>query len=133
MTLRVLSYNILYGGEDRLSHIAHVIATQQPDVVALLEANSRANAEVLADQLGMQLVFGEANNIFHIAWLSRLPLLQTENYRLPILSKTLLKIEFAWKDTVLALFAAHLHAGREIESEQYRAREMQAILAILQQ
>lgn len=133
MTLRVLSYNILYGGEDRLSHIANVIEAQQPDVVALLEANSRANAEALAAQLGMQLTFGEANNEFHIAWLSRLPLLKTENYRLPIFSKTLLKIEVAWRDTTLALFATHLQAGRELENDLYRVREMQAILTILQQ
>ena len=54
MALRLLSYNILAGGEDRLSLIAGVIQ-QHPDVVALLEARSRSNAEALAHQLGMHL------------------------------------------------------------------------------
>jgi exodeoxyribonuclease-3 len=133
MALHVLSYNILYGGEERLSHIAHIIDQQQPDVVALLEANSLPNAEALARQLGMQLTFGEANNTFHVAWLSRLPLVRTENYRLPVLSKTLLKIEVAWQDTSLALFATHLRAGRDLESDRYRVAEMQAILTIMRQ
>lgn len=55
MALRLLSYNILAGGEDRLSLIAGVIQQQHPDVVALLEARSRSNAEALAHQLGMHL------------------------------------------------------------------------------
>lgn len=133
MTLSILSYNILYGGEDRLPLIASVIQKQQPDVVALLEANSYANAEALARQLGMNLTFGEANSEFHVAWLSYLPVICTENYRLPILTKTLLKIEIFWEAAPLALFATHLRAGRDQESDQYRVAEMQAILDILRQ
>jgi exodeoxyribonuclease III len=132
MTLGILSYNILYGGEDRLPLIADVIQKQRPDVVALLEANSHANAEALARQLGMDLTFGEANSEFHVAWLSRLPVIRAENYRLPVFSKTLLKIEIPWEGASLALFATHLRAGRDQESDQYRVTEMQAILDILQ-
>ena len=51
MTLRVLSYNILAGGEGRLSQITRVIQSQRPDVVALLEARSRPHVEVLARAL----------------------------------------------------------------------------------
>jgi len=133
MSLSILSYNILFGGEDRLPLIARVIEKQQPDVVALLEANSRANAEALARQLGMNLTFGEANSEFHVAWLSSLPVIRTENYRLPVLTKTLLKIEIFWEGAPLALFATHLRAGRDQESDQYRVAEMQAILDILRQ
>jgi exodeoxyribonuclease-3 len=133
MTLSILSYNILYGGEDRLPLIAGVIQKQQPDVVAFLEANSHANAEALARQVGMDLTFGEANSEFHVAWLSHLPLIRTENYRLPVFTKTLLKIEIRWEGVPLALFATHLRAGRDQESDQYRVAEMQAILDILRQ
>ena len=55
MPLRILSYNILAGGENRIPLIANVIQQQQPDVVALLEARSRPNAEALAQRLGMSL------------------------------------------------------------------------------
>ncbi len=131
MTLRVLSYNILCGGEDRLPHIATVIRQQRPDVVALLEANSRANAEMLAQQVGMGLIFGKANTEFHVAWLSRLPVLRSENYRLPRLSKTLLHLEVAGEAGPVSLFATHLKAGRMPEDERFRSKEVRAILSVL--
>jgi endonuclease/exonuclease/phosphatase (EEP) superfamily protein YafD len=71
--LKVLSYNIREGGNNRLPGIAAIIREQQPDAVALLEATSRANALALAQDLRVQLVFGEASNGIHVAWLSRLP------------------------------------------------------------
>ena len=131
MALRILSYNILFGGQDRLPLIARVIHRHQPDAVALLEANSQSNVEALAQQLGMNVTFGEANSTFHIAWLSRFPILRMENHRLPILEKTLLEIDFYWEGTELALFATHLRAGRLQEQDHYRAMEMQAILGLL--
>src|ERR1700730_17103732 len=130
MPLRVLSYNIWYGGQDRLPLLADVIKQQQADVVALLEANSRSHAQQLADDLGMHLVFGEANSAFHVAWMSRLPIVRWENHRLPVLYKTLLEIELCWDGFPLCLFAAHLHAGRWREDDEQRAREMQAILGV---
>ena len=133
MSLRILSYNILAGGEDRLPLIGHVIQKQQPDVVALLEARSRSNAEALAQQLGVRLTFGEANNIYqdHVAWLSRLPVIRAHNHRLPVFAKTLLEIEILWGEASLTLFAAHLKAGQDQEREQHRVAEMQAILRLL--
>lgn len=130
MALRILSYNILAGGEDRLPLIANVIQKQKPDVVALLEARSRSNAEALAKHLGMSLTLGEATNINkdHVAWLSRLPIMRTENHRLPALAKTLVEIEMLWDGTPIALFATHLKAGQSQDREHYRVTEMQAIL-----
>lgn len=74
MTLKVVTYNICQGGEDRLTAIAEIIRTQRPDAAALLEATDYAKAETLARNLGMQLAFGDANNGIHIAWLSHLPI-----------------------------------------------------------
>lgn len=133
MALRVLSYNILYGGQDRLASIRGVIHQQGPDVVALLEANERGHAEMLASELRMKLVFGPANSEFHVAWLSRLPLLRVENHRLALFSKTLLEIEVPWQGRSLSLFATHLSAGRQQASDLYRVEEMRAILRILRQ
>lgn len=131
MPLRVLSYNILNGGQERLPRVASVICRSQPDAVALLEANSRPNAEWLARELDMHLTFGEANSEFCIAWLSRVPPVRAENWRLPILAKTLLEIELTWESVPLRLFATHLRAGREREHDQYRAEEMRAIIDVL--
>lgn len=131
--MKIMSYNILLGGEDRIPHITNVIREQQPDVVALLEANSRENVETLARELEMQLVFGEANSEFHIVWLSRLPVVRSENHRLPVLAKTLLEIELLWERRRVHLFATHLQHKREPEYEQKRVEEVHAILDVMGQ
>jgi exodeoxyribonuclease-3 len=132
--LRVLSYNIQRGGEDRLPAIERVIRAQQPDVAALLEANSRPHARALAAALGMALAFGAATSAYHVAWLSRLPILRARNHPRPVFHKTLLEIEVSWEGAPLRLFAAHLAAGREAddaELERRRAAEVAAILDVL--
>src|SRR5690348_5697452 len=108
MAFKDLSYNILEGGTGRLSRIAALIRKQHPDVVALLEANRYANVLSLAQDLGMECAFGQANSAFHIAWLSRLPIQQQTNHRFPSLAKTLLEIVVPWEGTTLHLFATHL-------------------------
>jgi len=92
MTFKVMSYNIANGGAGRLSMLGDIIRRQQPDAVALLEATHKGTVEVLAHQLGMDLVYGEANSEFALAWLCRLPIVQSRNHRLPVLSKTLLEV-----------------------------------------
>lgn len=111
--MKVLSYNIAEGGAGRLREIAALIGRQRPDAVALIEANSRANAEELAARLGMALAFGEANGDYHLAWLSRTPILAMTNHRHPGLAKTLLGIEISCDDAPLQLFAAHLASRHE--------------------
>lgn len=126
---KILSYNILNGGDDRLSSIASIIRNQHPDAVAVLEANSHANAETLARDLEMQLAFGQANSAFHIAWLSRLPIRRTENHRLPVLAKTLLEVEVIGDNGPLRLFATHLSTTWPEDAR--RLEEIEAILPVL--
>jgi endonuclease/exonuclease/phosphatase family metal-dependent hydrolase len=109
MTLRILSYNIREGGGDRLDRLCEVMRQQDADAIALLEAASRRNAEWLAQALGMELVYGEANNQQgDIAWLSRLPISRARNQRHPALAKTLVEIEVLADDAPVTLFATHL-------------------------
>jgi len=132
MMFKAMSYNIENGGAERLDLLVDVIGQQQPDAVALLEASHKATAEALARQLGMQLVYGEANSPFPVAWLSRLPIVQSHNHRLPILSKTLLEIAIVWGSKEIVLFATHLIHGRTRASAGRRLAEVQAILEVLQ-
>jgi endonuclease/exonuclease/phosphatase family metal-dependent hydrolase len=106
--LKVFSYNIQEGGNDRLFAIAEVIRGQQPDAVALLEATDPVSVGRLADRLQMQVVFGEATHGYHVAWLSRLPIRRGQNHRLATLAKTLLEMEVAWNSAMVPLFATHL-------------------------
>jgi len=126
--MKILSYNIRLGGEDRLPDIEKIIRREKPDLVALLEANNLAKAGALANNLRMQLTFGEANGTFHIAWLSNLPVLRSENHCLPILAKTLLEIEVLWKGGVVRLFATHLASSHDKVTP---AEEVSAILSVL--
>lgn len=128
MRLKVLSYNIREGGARRLPVIADVVERQHPDVVALLEANSRSRAKKLARDFGMHIAFGRANSKFHIAWLSRLPIVRVENHRLGVLTKTLLEIEVNWDGAPLRLFATHLAGGADA---RHPAEEVPAILDVL--
>jgi hypothetical protein len=63
--------------------ITVVIRSQQPDAVALLEATDRAKAAPLARDLGMHLMFGDANNEIHVAWLSHIPVRRWAKHCLP--------------------------------------------------
>lgn len=126
--LRILTYNILIGGEERVPLILDVIRGQGPDVAAIQEAANHGNVHMLARELGMKLIYGEANTTYHIAWLSRLPALRSENHRHPVFRKTLLEIEVEWQRAPLRLFAAHLKA--KVASEEHRAHEVAALLEI---
>jgi endonuclease/exonuclease/phosphatase family metal-dependent hydrolase len=119
-----MTWNIWNGGGDRLDAIERVLRDQDADVVALQEANDRCAVEALAGRLGMELVHGEANSPFAVAWLSRMPVERAQNHRLPVLEKTLVEIEVAG----LLLFATHLSAGRTKEHEPRRIAETEAIL-----
>ena len=131
MPLCVMSYNILCGGDSRLPLIRDVIKERSPDVLALLEANNRANAEQLAQELDMQLTFGEGNSEFHIAWLSRLPVARSQVYRPAELQKLMLEIEITWQGVPVYLFATHLSAGRNQQGNERRLLEIKATLDIL--
>jgi exodeoxyribonuclease-3 len=98
---------------------------QNADLVALQEATDRGAVEALGARLGMEVVYGEANSEFSLAWLSRVPVARAENHRLPKLEKTLLEIEVDGR----RLFATHLSAGRTRADEPRRIAEVDAVLA----
>jgi exodeoxyribonuclease III len=107
--VRLVTWNIWEGGTGRIDAIEGTLRELDPDVIALQEANDRVAVEALAAALDMQLVYGDANSEYAVAWLSRLPIAQSANHRLPVLDKTLLEIEV---DGV-RLFATHLSAGSD--------------------
>ena len=54
--MRIVSYNILDGGEGRADPLAEVIEAQRPDVVALVEATDLAVIERIANRLKFDFV-----------------------------------------------------------------------------
>jgi exodeoxyribonuclease III len=122
--VKLVTWNIWDGGEGRLDAIERVLREQNADVVALQEANDRGAVEMLAARLGMNLVYGEANSAYAVAWLSRSPVARSRNHRLPVLDKTLLEVEIEGA----CLFATHLSAGRKVVDEPHRIDETEAVL-----
>ncbi len=73
MLLRVMTYNILDGGENREAYILKVIQAANPDIVILQEVYSEKILQSLSQVLGMQYYFGNGNKRRKVALLSKLP------------------------------------------------------------
>jgi len=98
LILRIATYNLREGGEDRIGVIAALLQRTHADAVGPVEANSLANIETLGRKLSMDVMYGEANSPACVAWLSRLPIRSSTNHCLPELAETLLEVEVLWDD-----------------------------------
>ena len=80
MSLRVMTYNILDGGEKRETHILDVIRTANPDVVILQEVFSEEFLKFLSRSLEMNYSIGSGNKKRKVALLSKLPILKFKSH-----------------------------------------------------
>jgi exodeoxyribonuclease III len=74
MPLRVMTYNILDGGENREASILQVIRSCNPDVVVLQEVYTAEFLKSLAQSLGMDSFLATGTRRRKVALLSRLPI-----------------------------------------------------------
>ncbi len=130
--MRLLTYNILDGGGGRADAIAGVIASQRPDVVALVEADDAAVVDRFARRLGMDFAHAPGN-AHASALLSRWPIRASVNHAplRPAMSKSLLDVIVAapaggeWAIGVL-----HLHARAADADEARREAELDVVLDV---
>jgi exodeoxyribonuclease III len=73
MLLRVMTYNILDGGENREAHILNVIQSAKPDIVIFQEVFTEVFLKSLSYSLGMNYFIGAGNKKRKVALLSKLP------------------------------------------------------------
>jgi|GEM_PF-256202 len=73
-SIRVMTYNILNGGERRENHIQEVIQAARPDVVVLQEVFTGDFLRVLAQSLEMEYFLGTGNAKHKVSLLSRFPI-----------------------------------------------------------
>ena len=128
--MRILSYNILDGGTGRVDALAEVIAAQQPDVVALVEADDPALVEAIAGRLGMDFIHAPGNS-HASALLSRFPISETVNHAAtrPALEKSLLEATVTLPGGAdLPIGVVHLHARAYDADEAARERELVVVL-----
>ena len=77
--MRLVSYNILDGGEGRADPLAEVILAQHADIVALVEADDLAVVERIARRAGMDHVIARGRS-HASALLSRWPIAESINW-----------------------------------------------------
>jgi endonuclease/exonuclease/phosphatase family metal-dependent hydrolase len=137
--IRVLSYNILVGGKNRVDQLTSVIASCQPDVVGLVEAIDEQVVEQLAHNLGMEYrLSGRSKD--EEAWqgavLSRFPIVSTTTYLNAIITKQpLLEVGIEGPDgEALTVFVTHLTAAfsKLLIANNKRRREIQELLRIME-
>jgi endonuclease/exonuclease/phosphatase family metal-dependent hydrolase len=135
---RILTYNILAGGKQRVDQLTKIISSIQPDIVGLVEAYNPYIVEEIAQRLGMQYRMSESYTqtyTWQTAILSRLPILKTHSHNhSDLLTKPIFEVCIEEEDgSKLTVFVAHLSAAfyRSRGGEGQRYHEIQEILRIM--
>lgn len=130
--MRIVSYNILTGGEGRADPLVEVLLAQRADVIGLIEAEDPAVLERIAKRLNMDYVQA-IGNTGASALLSRHPIRDSINHAplQPGLSKSLLQATITDAAGKLWHFGVlHLQARATNADEQKRQAELEIILKI---
>jgi len=127
--LRLLSYNIRFGGRGRESRLAEVIRLVSPDVVIFQEATDSRVIEALSKLTGLQ--FWAAQRAHSIACLSRIEIAYHEWHYPAGAKHSFLEIVLAGSET--RIFGLHLSAMFSKWSERQRGREIRALLKGIEQ
>jgi endonuclease/exonuclease/phosphatase family metal-dependent hydrolase len=123
--LRLLSWNIRYGGVGREEALAAVIRRCAPDVVVLQEATRPEVVRRLSELTALP-TFGSRRGR-SVAFLSRLPIAQPV-WRRPLLARRGF-LDLTIAEAGIRLFGVHLTAVHAAWTERRRLLELQAVLA----
>jgi endonuclease/exonuclease/phosphatase family metal-dependent hydrolase len=124
--LRLLSYNIRYGGTGREAALAAVIRVAAPDLVVLQEASKPAVVEQLARDTGMTQWGARAGH--SLGFLSRIPI--DAAWHRPRVSRHAF-LEITPAGTPWRVFGVHLSAVHAAWTERRRVYELRALLAAI--
>ena len=89
--LKILTYNLEFGGRKQLEAIYEVLAHVNADVIGLTEADDQEVVKILAERLGLHHVWGQGSGERHIALLCRFPVLDWRVYNKPPLTQAVLE------------------------------------------
>ena len=124
MILKLLSYNIRFGGRGRESRLVDVIRRVAPDLVVFQEATDPRVIKGLAEATGLTL--WAAQPAHSVAYISRVEIAHHEWHH-PVGSRhSFLEIALAGSNT--RIFGLHLRARFSKWSERRRALEIRALL-----
>jgi exodeoxyribonuclease-3 len=126
--LRLLTYNIRYGGVGRVGPLASVINACAPDLVVLQEATQPEAVKQLAAQTGMTAWASTAGH--SVGFMSRVEIAHHQWHRPTASRRAFLEVVPARGS--LRVFGVHLSAVHSNWSERRRARELRAVLASIE-
>ena len=122
--IRVVSYNIRFGGRGREGRLADVIVGLRPDVVILQEATDHGVVDRLGEATGLHVVRHPGHSV---AALSRQPFRMAGWYRPPV-GRSFLVLEP--EGLGIRLIGVHLRAGLHRRGEGFRLREVEGLLDV---
>ncbi len=129
MRLRLLSYNIKFGGKGREELIASVITAASPDIVLLQEATDRLAVQKLAELCGFQTWDSRVN--YSTGFMTNLPV-ASYDWHLPNRSRhAFLEVEI--KQPAIRFFGLHLSAWFSNWNERQRRIEIQTLLTAIKE
>jgi len=129
MTLKLLSYNIRYGGAGREDRLAAVIREADPDLVIFQEATKPQVVEQLAEATGMSIWAAHASH--SLGFISRVKISHHEWHRPPGARRAFLEVVLA--ENKIRVFGLHLSAIHSNWTERRRVRELSALLGSIKQ
>jgi exodeoxyribonuclease-3 len=129
MILKLLSYNIRFGGIGREDLLAAAIRESGADLVILQEATKPEVVERLARATGMNI--WAARNGHSLGFISRKEVTHYEWHRLPGARRAFLEIVPAGTD--VRVFGVHLRAIHSNWTERRRVRELRFLLESIKQ
>ncbi len=133
MTLRVLTYNLFFGGADRFQAIQAVLAHANADIAALTEADDPEVVARLAGHLQMEHVWARGSGDRHIAVLSRFPVRAQKVYAAPPLTQAALEVRLDTPSGPLTVYAVHLLPYLLLPFELRRWQAVGRLLQVIRQ
>jgi exodeoxyribonuclease-3 len=125
--LRLLSYNIRYGGTGREKALAATIRSVDPDLVVFQEATRPHVVERIAAETGMTRWASTRDH--SVGYMSRLEVVGHAWHRPPPCRRAFLELTLA--SPQVRVFGVHLSALHSNWTERWRIRELQAMLATI--
>jgi exodeoxyribonuclease-3 len=123
--LRLLTYNIKFGGVGREAQLAATIESASPDLVVLQEATRPDVVSRLAETTGMKAWASARGH--SVGFMSRIDVVEHHWYRPRGTLRAFLEIVLAGSN--LRVFGIHLTPLHSNWTEQWRVRELKATLA----
>lgn len=130
MTLRVMTYNILDGGEGRENYLLEVLQAVQPDIAILQEVYDEDFVQNLASVLKMDSFFATGNRQRRVALLSRLPVISSRSHHpFPPIWRNVVEAEVEYRPNKrLWIFGIHPMANLSVVCEFWRWWEAKQIV-----